>query len=85
MTPERTQIPFMTSPHRLKQLQNLIWVLIYGGLLALVIGLSVQRLDTALGWALAAGGLAIALIGLVLIFVRARLSADPSPPKETRS
>jgi hypothetical protein len=75
----------MASTHRLKQLQNLIWVLIYGGLLAVVIGLSVQRLDTALGWALAAGGLAIALVGLVLIFIRARLSAEPSPPKETRS
>jgi len=75
----------MASTHRLQQLQNLIWVLIYGGLLAVVIGLSIQRLDTALGWALAACGLAIALIGLVLIFVRARLNADPSPPKETRS
>ncbi len=75
----------MASTHRLKQLQNLIWLLIYGGLLTLVVGLSVQRLDAALGWSLAAGGVAIALIGLVLIFVRARLSADPSPPEETRS
>ena len=85
MASGRTQTPLMASTHRLKQLQNLIWVLIYGGLLAVVIGLSVQRLDTALGWALAAGGLAIALVGLVLIFIRARLSAEPSPPKETRS
>ena len=85
MPSDRTQEPSMVSTHRLKQLQNLIWVLIYGGLLAVVIGLSVQRLDTALGWALAAGGLAIALIGMVLIFVRARLSADPPPPKEKRS
>lgn len=85
MATGRTQTPPMASTHRLKQLQNLIWVLIYGGLLALVVGLSVQRWDAALGWSLAAGGVAIALIGLVLIFVRARLSADPSPPKETRS
>ena len=75
----------MASPHRIKQLQNLIWVLIYGGLLALVMGLSIQRFETALGWALAVGGVLIAVVGLVLIFVRARLSADPSPPKETRS
>jgi hypothetical protein len=71
----------MASTHQLKQLQNLIWVLIYGGLLTLVIGLAVQRLDLALGWSLVAAGVVVAALGLVLIFVRARLSADPSPPK----
>ena len=85
MPSDRTQEPSMVSTHRLKQLQSLIWVLIYGGLLAVVIGLSIQRLDAALGWTLAAGGLLIALLGLVLIFFRARLNADPSPPKEKRS
>jgi hypothetical protein len=75
----------MTSPHRLKQLQSLIWILIYGGLLTLIMGLSIQRFEAALGWALAVGGLITTAVGLVLIFVRARLSADPSPPKEKRS
>ena len=75
----------MASTHHIKQIQNLIWVLIYGGLLAVVVGLSIQRFDAALGWSLAAVGVLIALVGLVLIFVRARLTEDPPPPQDTRS
>ena len=41
------------------RLQVLIWVLIYAGLLTLVLGLSVQRLDAATGWLLVAGGAAL--------------------------
>jgi len=60
----------------LKKMQQLIWVLIYGGLLTLVLGLSVQRTDDALGWSMVAGGAVMALIGFGLVFVRARSKAD---------
>ncbi len=66
----------MASLLALKRVQQLVWVLIYGGLLALVLGLSVQRTDDALGWSLVVGGALVALVGAVLIFVRSRMKAD---------
>jgi hypothetical protein len=66
----------MASLLTLKKMQQLIWVLIYGGLLTLVLGLSVQRTDDALGWSMVAGGAVLALIGFGLVFVRARSKAD---------
>ena len=57
------------------RLQQLIWVLIYGGLLTLVLGLSVQRTDDAIGWSLVAGGAIVAAIGFALIYLRSRLTA----------
>lgn len=65
------------SSKSLARLQGLIWVLIYGGLLTLVLGLSVQRSDPATGWALMAGGTAVAALGFVLIYLRSRLN-DPA-------
>ena len=59
-----------------KRLHALIWVLVYGGLLTLVLGLSVQRSDDDLGWSMVAAGLAVALLGFALVFVRARMKAD---------
>jgi hypothetical protein len=59
-----------------KRLHKLIWVLVYGGLLTLVLGLSVQRSDDDLGWSMVAAGFAVALLGFSLVFVRARMKAD---------
>ncbi|MDP2817656.1 MAG: hypothetical protein Q8O29_05150 [Polaromonas sp.] len=64
-----------TSSKAITRLQQLIWVLIYGGLLTLVLGLSVQRSDDALGWSLVVGGGMVAAIGFALIYVRSRLTA----------
>ena len=66
----------MTTLHKLKRLQALIWVFIYGGLLTLVLGLSVERNDESLGFLMALGGGGLALLGAVLIYVRSRLKAD---------
>jgi hypothetical protein len=54
-------------------LEALIWVLIYGGLLTLVLGLSVQRMDADTGWLLVLGGGAVATLGVVLIYVRSKI------------
>lgn len=59
------------------RLQALIWVLIYGGLLTLILGLSVQRTDDALGWPLVVGGGLVAALGFVLIYVRSRMKVEP--------
>lgn len=65
-----------TSSKSIARLQQLIWILIYGGLLTLVLGLSVQRMDDALGWSMVVGGGVVAAIGFVLIYVRSRLTSS---------
>lgn len=67
----------MAAPSTLQRLQKLIWVLIYGGLLTLVLGIATARTDPATGWVLMVGGGVVAVVGVVLIAVRARLKADP--------
>ena len=59
------------------RLQSLIWILIYGGLLTLVLGLSVQRLDDAIGWSMVVVGGIVAAAGFVLIYVRSRINVGP--------
>jgi len=66
----------MATLHSLKRMQQLIWVFIYGGLLTMVLGLSVERNDESLGFVMALGGGGLALLGIVLIYVRSRLKAD---------
>ena len=65
-----------TSSKSIARLQQLIWILIYGGLLTLVLGLSVQRMDDALGWSMVVAGGIAAAIGFVLIYVRSRLTSS---------
>jgi hypothetical protein len=62
-----------TPSRTIARLQQLIWTLIYGGLLTLVLGLSVQRSDEVLGWFMVVGGGIVAAIGFALIYVRSRM------------
>jgi len=57
-------------------LEALVWVLIYGGLLMLALGVFVQRQGGSFGWALIGIGGGVAAIGAVLIFVRSRRGPD---------
>ena len=53
--------------------ETLVWILIYGGLLSVGLGLALQQRGTAaLGWTLVAGGGVVAAVGVVLIWVRSR-------------
>jgi len=65
------------SSKSIARLQALIWILIYGGLLTLILGLSVQRTDDAMGWSLVVGGGVVAAVGFALIYVRSRINAGP--------
>jgi hypothetical protein len=65
------------SNKNVARLQALIWVLIYGGLLTLVLGLSVERVDDAIGWSMVVAGGVIAAVGFVLIYVRSRVNVGP--------
>ena len=51
----------------------LIWVLIYGGLIVVGWGISVQRSNNGLGFSLIAGGGVVAAIGFLLIYIRSRM------------
>ena len=56
--------------------ETLVWVLMYGGLLGVGLGLSLQRSEPALGWALIVAGGVLAAAGVVLIYVRSRMKDD---------
>ncbi|HYW58742.1 MAG TPA: hypothetical protein VE934_17465 [Polaromonas sp.] len=63
-----------TSNKAILRLHKLIWALIYGGLLTLALGVSVQRTNDAIGWSMVVGGGILAAIGAFLIYVRSRLT-----------
>lgn len=65
------------SSKSVARLQALIWVLIYAGLLTLVLGLSVARIDDALGGFMVAIGGVVAALGFGLIWVRSRVKVGP--------
>jgi len=50
-----------------------IWVLLYGGLALLGLGIAVQRDAAALGWGMVVVGAVVAAAGVVLIVLRSRL------------
>lgn len=63
-------------------LEKWIWILIYGGLFLLILGIATGRTEVALGWSMAVPGVVIALVGVVLIYVRSRLK-DSKQSKES--
>lgn len=69
----------MASTVALQRLHRLIWVLIYGGLIALILGAFAARADGDLGWGLAGGGAVAVAAGIVLVWVRSRLREGPPP------
>lgn len=76
----------MTQPHPVRTaskktllwIQRLIWIYIYGGLLAIVIGIFVARTDMELARSMQGVGLFFVILGVVLIYVRSRLKETPS-------
>jgi hypothetical protein len=54
-------------------LETWIWTLIYGGLIAVCLGIFVARQDNLLGTLLGIAGGVVAAVGAVLIYVRSRM------------
>jgi hypothetical protein len=69
----------MATPRTLARLDTLIWVLIFGGLLVLVLGIASHDETPVGGWSLSVLGSLAALAGFVLIIVRSRLEVDDEP------
>jgi hypothetical protein len=63
----------MMSAKAVAWIERLIWILIYVGLFALVLGLATLPRDEAAGWSLIVAGAVLALGGVILIWVRSRI------------
>ena len=77
-TPNTTP-PAAKPPKPHARLEKWIWILIYGGLFVMILGIATGRTDAALGWAIAVPGAVVAAVGFVLIYVRSRLPNDVTP------
>ena len=64
----------MASKLAIKRLQWLIWILIYGGLLAIVVSTFLGPSDAALAVCMKVGGVTVVAVGAALIYVRSRLT-----------
>ncbi len=62
------------------------WVLIFGGLLLLSLGIFVLKAGGGFGWALVACAIAAVLAGVVMIVLRSRMEpqAGPRTPPDRR-
>jgi len=63
----------MASDINKLRVERWAWILIYGGLLALVLGMFLQRQDRTLGDGFQMGGTAVAALGAALIWIRSRM------------
>lgn len=58
------------------RVETLVWVLIYGGLLSLSLGFFAAPRAETLGYGLMLAGGVAAVVGVVLIFLRARMKPE---------
>lgn len=72
-TLQRYSAPMFTEK-TIRRVESAIWILLYGGLLTLVLGLFTQRADDDLGLALVVGGGIAAALGAVLVYLRSRMN-----------
>lgn len=59
----------------IKRFEKIIWWLIFGGLIAVGLGLAVVPGQPGLGWAMAVIGALVVVLGAVLVWVRSRMAA----------
>ena len=64
----------MASAKTLVRIERLIWILIYVGLFALILGLVILQAEPVGAWTMIVLGGCVAAAGVVLIWVRSRLS-----------
>ena len=67
----------MATNESLARIERWAWILIYGGLLTLVLGLAARSSHLAAGWTLIVLGGVVAAVGPILIYVRSRMRQRP--------
>ena len=64
------------------QVQTLVWVLVYAGLLTVCVSVFLLRAGTeTLGWLMLAAGAVVTAVGAALVVVRARME-EPAAAKK---
>lgn len=66
----------MASAGTLAWIDRLVWALIYGGLFTLILGLAALPAHAVASWSLIVVGAVLVAAGVVLIWVRVRLSRN---------
>lgn len=61
------------------RVEVLVWVLIYGGMLGVGIGIALERGGQGFGWGVAWAGAMVAFVGVALIWVRSRMRDRTEP------
>ena len=67
----------MTSEKTIARIERWTWILVYGGLFGIVLGIATLSANAVAAWSLIALGSILAVAGAILIYVRARLE----PPR----
>ena len=62
-----------------QRLQKWIWILIYGGMFLVALGLAMRPGDPMLGWGMAALGAVLIGTGVCMIWARSRIEDNPEP------
>ena len=63
----------MVCAGTLAWIDRLVWILIYGGLFTLILGLAALPAHAVASWSLIVVGAVLVAVGVALIWVRARL------------
>ena len=56
-----------------RRIGTLIWVLIYGGLFGVGLGIALERSGESCGWTLIGAGMIAIAAGCVLVWIRSRM------------
>ena len=68
----------MASPKTLARVESLTWILIFGGMFTVVLGIVTGDVHFKTGWSFGVlGGIAVA-VGIALVYVRSRMTEDPA-------
>ncbi len=67
----------MVSKTTLSRVQWLVWVAIYGGLLAISVASFLGEGDSSLATAMYVVGSVLVAVGIILIYIRSRLRESP--------
>ncbi len=82
-TTSSTPTPSPSSQTRTR-IENVAWFLIYGGLFAALVGIFTRGANEILGWVLIGSGVLEVAVGVVLIYVRSRMTEQDSPTPGTQ-
>jgi sulfite exporter TauE/SafE len=53
-------------------MDKLIWICIFGGMIAVGLGLAIARSDDTLGWLFMAAGVVLVVVGATMVWLRSR-------------